>query len=432
MEIRKVEIGRIVPYAGNAKEHPREQIEQIKKSIEEFGNNDPIAVDGNMVVIEGHGRLIALKELGYREAEVIVLEGLTEEQKNAYRLVHNQLTMNTGFDLRALEAELERIQGIDMEALGFDLGELAEEFSKLDDTGEARDDGFDPEAALDEIEEPTTKPGDVWILGSHRLICGDSTKPETAEILLRSFGPGSHADMAVTDPPYNVAYEGSTKHRLTIENDDMDSASFEAFLTDAFSCMKEVLKPGGSFYVWHAASTQNEFTKALLANGLEVRQQLIWVKSQLVIGRQDYQWKHEPCFYGWKEGAGHYFADSRIETTVFDDEPDLNRMGKDELKAYCQELLRRGPSTTVIRENKPLRNEDHPTMKPIPLFGSLIKNSSRKGEIVLDPFCGSGTTVVACEQLGRKAAAAELDPKYCDVIVRRWEALTGKNATRLS
>lgn len=207
-------------------------------------------------------------------------------------------------------------------------------------------------------------------------------------------------DLVVTDPPYNVAYEGGTADRLRIENDDMDGARFEAFLTDAFGAMKQAMKPGASFYVWHASRTQIAFERALNANGLEVRQQLIWAKDRFVLGRQDYQWQHEPCFYGWKEGAAHYFADTRTETTVID-------------------------------EAKPSRNGDHPTMKPVALFGRLIKNSSKRGGRVFDPFCGSGTTVVACEQLGRKAAAMELDPRYCDVIIRRWEELTGRKAERV-
>lgn len=238
-------------------------------------------------------------------------------------------------------------------------------------------------------------------------------------------------DLVVTDPPYNVAYEGGTADRLRIENDDMDSARFEAFLTDAFAAAKQAMKPGAPFYVWHAATTQSEFAKSLAANRLEIRQQLIWVKNSFVLGRQDYQWQHEPCFYGWKEGAGHYFRDSRVETTVIEDAPNINKMGKDDLRKYVKELLSRGPATTVIREDKPIRNGDHPTMKPVKLFGYLIKNSSKRGGRVFDPFCGSGTTVVACEQLGRKAAAMELDPRYCDVIIRRWEELTGRKAERV-
>lgn len=402
MEITKVDIGRIVPYQGNAKQHPREQIEQIKKSIMEFGNNDPIAVDEDMVVIEGHGRLEALKELGMAQAEVIVLSGLTDEQKAAYRLVHNQLTMNTGFDLKALEEELDRIKGIDMEALGFDLSEIEAELSKMEDEAkEAEDDGFDAVAAAEEIEEPVTKLGDVWLMGDHALLCGDSTDPRNLRKVVEAVGGrGALADLVLTDPPYNVAYEGGTEEGLTIENDDMPPAEFEEFLEKAFKAMDGVLKPGGAFYVWHASRTSGQFLEALSNAGMEVRQQLIWVKNALVLSRQDYQWKHEPCFYGWKEGAAHWFTDSRTETTV-------------------------------LEFDKPLRNGDHPTMKPVPLFGYLAKNSSQRGQIVLDPFCGSGTTVVACEQLSRKAAGMELDPRYCDVIVKRWEALTGRKAELL-
>ena len=238
-------------------------------------------------------------------------------------------------------------------------------------------------------------------------------------------------DLVVTDPPYNIAYQGATAERLRIENDDMDAASFEAFLTDSFAAMEPSMKPGAAFYVWHASRTQAAFERALNANGLEVRQQLVWVKDSFTLGRQDYQWRHELCFYGWKGGAAHYFKDSRLESTVVEDAPNLSKMSKSELKELAKDLLSRGPASTVIKEAKPARNGDHPTMKPVRLFGYLIRNSSRRGGRVFDPFCGSGTTVVACEQLGRKAAAMELDPKYCDVIIRRWEALTGRKAERL-
>lgn len=240
------------------------------------------------------------------------------------------------------------------------------------------------------------------------------------------------ADLVVTDPPYNVAYEGGTEDALTIKNDSMDKASFEAFLSASFGAMSFRMRAGAAFYVWHASFTQNEFWRALERSGLLVKQQLIWVKSQFVLGRQDYQWQHEPCFYGWKKGAGHWFKDSRLETTVLEDAPNIAKMSKEELRDYVRDLMGRLPSTTVIREDKPTRSAEHPTMKPIRLFGYLIKNSSQRGQTVLDPFCGSGTTVIACEQLGRKARALELDPRYCDVIVKRWEEFTGRKATRVT
>lgn len=234
----------------------------------------------------------------------------------------------------------------------------------------------------------------------------------------------------MTDPPYNVAYEGGTEDALTIRNDDMDKASFEAFLTDAFRAMKGAMRPGAAYYVWFANMRSESFQKSLERSGLAPRQCLIWAKNSLVLGRQDYQWKHEPCWYGWKEGATHWFRDSRLETTIVEDAPNVSKMSKDELRDYVKELLAALPPSTIIREDKPARNAEHPTMKPVRLFGYLIRNSSKRGQVVLDPFCGSGTTIIACEQLGRKARAMELDPKYCDVIVRRWEEFTGRKAER--
>lgn len=398
MEIREMEIGALKPYANNPRNNDK-AVEAVAESIREFGFKVPIVIDKDGTIVAGHTRYKAAQRLGLGSVPCIVADDLTPEQVKAFRLADNRTAELAEWDFQALEEEIRGLEGIfDMEGFGFDMKEIESEASKLKDEGaEASEDGFDAEEALGEIDEPTTKPGDIWILGGHRLICGDSTKRETLEALMVFFGEGIQADMVVTDPPYNVAYEGGTADRLRIENDDMDSASFEAFLTKAFSCMKDALKPGGAFYIWHGDLPEFDFLKSMEACGLNFRQHLVWKKNSPCIGRSDYQWKHELCFYGWKEGAAHYFVDSRTETTV-------------------------------IEMDKPTRNADHPTMKPVPLFGYLIKNSSRRGEIVLDPFCGSGTAVVACEQLGRRAAVAELDPKYCDVIVRRWEALTGKKA----
>ncbi len=241
------------------------------------------------------------------------------------------------------------------------------------------------------------------------------------------------ADLVVTDPPYNVNYEGGTKDALKIQNDNMDDASFLAFLIDAFKTMKEALKPGGAFYIWHSDGKRWFFSDALKQNGLEERQNLIWVKNALVLGRQDYQWKHEPCLYGWKDGAAHHFIDLRGEETVIEDNPSLNKMSKPDLIQYVKELRKIiDDKTTVLREDKPLTNDLHPTMKPVPLIAYLIRNSSLKNEVVLDLFGGSGTTLIACEQLGRKARIMELDPKYCDVIVSRWEELTGQTAKKIT
>lgn len=241
-------------------------------------------------------------------------------------------------------------------------------------------------------------------------------------------------DLWLTDPPYNVDYEGDTKDKLKIANDNMSSSAFHSFLLSAFQNAYDVMKPGAAFYVWFASREHINFEKALNEANLQVRQEIIWNKNIHVLGRQDYQWKHEPCLYGWKEGAAHYFIEDRTLTTVHEDEKsiDINKMSKDELKKTLKDILNSGVPSTVINEDKPLRNGEHPTMKPLKLIGRLIRNSSRKGEVVLDTFGGSGSTMMAAEQLGRKCFMVEYDPHYCDVIIARWEKLTGKKAIKIN
>lgn len=414
MEILTVGIADIKPYDNNAKEHPKEQIEQIKKSILEYGNNDPIAVDENNVIIEGHGRYIAMCDLGFDEVEIIRLEHLTDEQKKAYRLVHNKLTMNSDFDIEMLEAELADLQIQDMQEFGFD---FLPDFT--DDT--TTDDLIDE--ILQDEAEPTTKTGDIWILGKHRLICGDCTERATIEKLL----DGKKVDLLLTDPPYNVAVENSDG--LTIANDNMSDTAFYEFLKAAFTSADTVMKEGAAFYVWHGESEGLNFRRACQYAGWETKQCLIWVKNQNTIGRQDYQWKHEPCLYGWKSGSAHYFIKNRKQSTVIDHDIDLDLMTEAELRELITELLE--PST-IIREGKPLKNGDHPTMKPIPLIKKQVKNSTKKGGVVLDLFGGSGTTLLACEALDRVCYMSELDAKYCDVIIKRWEEQTGEKAVLLN
>lgn len=242
---------------------------------------------------------------------------------------------------------------------------------------------------------------------------------------------GHKADMVNMDPPYNVNVQG--QNGMTIKNDNMADDDFFKFLNDVFTVTSYALKEGGAFYIWHAESTRATFSNALLGKNMTERQTLIWVKNQLVLGRQDYQWKHEPCLYGWKDGAAHYFIDDFTNTTVIEDMPNINTLNKDELKEIIKELRRKiDESTTIIREDKPSSNPLHPTMKPVRMIADQIKNSSRTGEIVLDQFGGSGTTLMACEQTGRKARIMELDPVYCDVIIERYEAFTGNKAVKLN
>lgn len=415
MQIEKVKIADLLEYKNNAKEHPQWQIEQIVESIEKFGFNDPIAIDENNIIIEGHGRLYALQEMGAEEVECIRLSHLGENEKKAYILAHNKLTMNTEFDADLLAQELGEIEGIDMSSFGF----------LMDPLIEVVEDDFDDEAAIEQ-PEPIAKLGDVYQLGEHFLMCGDSTD----FIAVKKLCGEAMMDLLVTDPPYNVAYEGKTEDALTIENDNMDDAKFREFLKAAFACADGVMRPGAAFYIWHADSEGFNFRGACRDIGWTVRQCLIWNKNQMVLGRQDYQWKHEPCLYGWKDGAAHYFVDDRNLLTVLEEESELKKMSKAELINYILEIQEQ-TATTVINEVKPSRNGLHPTMKPLRLIERLVRNSSKKGENVLDLFNGSGSTLMVCEQLGRRYFGMELDPRYVDATIERWEEFTGKKAVKI-
>lgn len=415
MNYENLSISELKPAERNARRHQEKDIEAIKKSIQEFGFNDPIGVWGpENTIVEGHGRLQAALELGLEEVPVVHLDHLTDEQRRAYALAHNRTAELSEWDLEVMDEELAGIFDIDMDAFGFD------EFGPEESIDDIQEDDFEVKTP----EEPRTKRGDVWILGEHRLLCGDSTEPaEIAEFL-----GGCKADLLLTDPPYNVDYTGKTKDALKIQNDSMDDQSFRAFLTDAMNAATPVMKPGAAFYIWHASSEGFNFHAACRAAGLHVRQTLVWVKNTMVLGRQDYHWKHEPCLYGWKDGAAHYFTPDRRQTTVIEDQLDFAKMKKDQLVELLKELYSEQTPTSVMHEDKPLVSDMHPTMKPIKLMARCIKNSTRTGDVVLDLFGGSGSTMIAAEQLGRKCYMVELDPFYCDVIIDRWEKFTGKTA----
>ena len=388
MKIREVSIDAVKPYEHNPRQITDEAVEKVANSIKEFGFQQPIVVDAEYVVIAGHTRLLAAKKLGLETVPVVVADSLTPEQVKAYRLADNKTGEFSFWDEPALYEELQGLEdlGYDMEPFGFN--------TFLDDyeDGEAEEDDYDGSVP----DETDIKRGDMFRLGDHILMCGDSTSESDVQMLIG----GGVADMVLTDPPYNVAYEGKTKDALKIKNDSMDDSGFHSFLVSAFSLMEKVLKAGGSFYIWHADMEGINFRTAVQESGLILKQTLIWNKNCFTLGRQDYQWKHEPCLYGWKNGASHFWNSDRKQSTVID-------------------------------WDKPNRNEDHPTMKPVGLMGYLIQNSSRKGEIVLDLFGGSGSTLIACEQLGRKCRMMELDPIYCQVIIDRWEALTGEKAEKI-
>lgn len=412
LKVEYISIDDLKPYERNAKLHPQKQIDQIARSIKEYGMNDPIGVWKDNVIIEGHGRLEACKKLGIDTVPIVRLDHLTDEQRREYTLIHNKTTMNSDFDTDMLDFEIKELNNFDAEFYDFQFD--------IDDEV--------PEIVEDEVPEEVEtrcKLGDIYQLGEHRLICGDSTDPEVIKNLT---GGSKDIDLYITDPPYNVDYEGGTKDALKIMNDKMDNESFRLFLRGAFTAANEVLRPGAVFYIWHADSEGYNFRGACFDIGWKIRQAIIWVKNSIVLGRQDYQWKHEPCLYGWKDGASHFFVDSRTEATVIEDKIDINKLTKEQMKTMLKEMLSDKQSTTVMHEDKPQRNGEHPTMKPVKLIGREIKNSTRPGNKVLDSFGGSGTTLIACEQLGRKAFLCELDPHYCDVIIQRWENLTGKQA----
>jgi len=390
MQVEQRKIESLIPYVNNSRTHSDEQVAQIAASVREFGWTNPILVDGKNGIIAGHGRLAAARKLGLSEIPVIVLDHLTEAQKKALVIADNKLAMNAGWDNELLALELAEI-----DELGFDLdltGFTAEEIAALMPV-EGTDGLTDPDDAPAVQENPVTLPGDVWVMDKHRLLCGDSTSVND----LAKLTYGSLVDMWLTDPPYNVAYEGKTKDALTIKNDEMGDDQFRQFLRDSYTAADTVMKPGAVFYIWHADSEGYNFRGAAQDAGWKVRQCLIWKKSTMVMGRQDYHWKHEPCLYGWKDGAGHLWAADRKQTTI-------------------------------LEFDKPSRNGEHPTMKPVALFEYQMLNNTKGGDIVLDSFGGSGTTLIAAEKNGRTAMLMELDPRYCDVIVKRWQDFTGKIA----
>jgi site-specific DNA-methyltransferase (adenine-specific) len=385
------DIEALIPYARNARTHSDEQVAQIAGSIKEFGWTNPILLDGENGLIAGHGRLLAARKLGETKVPCIDLVGLSEAQKRAYILADNRLAQNAGWDTDLLSLELTDLQGLD-----FDLGLLGFKPSELADLLADKTAGLtDPDEAPEPPANPATVPGDVWLCGAHRVMCGDSTSLDAVAALVGAYGG---VDMLLTDPPYNVNYTGKTKDALTIQNDTMRDDAFRHFLRDAFTAADSVMKAGAVFYIWHADSEGYNFRGACQDSGWKVRQCLIWRKNSMVMGRQDYHWQHEPCLYGWKDGAGHLWATDRKQTTI-------------------------------LEFDRPSRSTDHPTMKPVALFEYQMLNNTKGGDIVLDTFGGSGTTLIACEKNGRRAMLMELDPKYCDVIVKRWQAFAGKQAT---
>lgn len=429
-------LDRLAPYVRNARTHSEGQIAQIAASIMEFGFTNPILVGGDGVIIAGHGRLQAAQRLGLAEAPVIVLDHLSPAQRRALVIADNRIAENAGWDETLLKSELAalRLEAFDLELLGFSDEELDQLLASagLDDAPPPAlgDPDFVPEAST---AAPTTRRGDVWRLGDHRLMCGDSTSRGSVEALCL----GAPIDACWTDPPYNVNY--STKAG-SIANDNLESSEFRRFLCEAFSCALSVMRPGAPIYVAHADTEGLNFRAAFRDAGFKLSGSLVWVKPSLVLGRSDYQWRHEPILYGWKPGAAHSWYGGRTRTTVFERGREPVRLMPDgtlQVDAGGQTIVVSGENLSletfdgsVIRADKPARNGEHPTMKPVGLILEMLENSTKRGDRVLDVFGGSGSTLIAAHKSGRIARLMELDERYCDVIVNRWQTFTGLEARR--
>lgn len=386
MQYYLADVSELIPYVRNARTHSEAQVAQIAASIREFGFLSPILVAEDNTILAGHGRLAAALKLGLKKVPCVKENHLTETQKRAYIIADNKLSLNAGWDNELLAVELSELEGADfnLDLLGFDEAELS---SIFDADKDVSDDDFDVEK---ELEEPCfSKTGDIWTLGKHRIICGDATKLETFKTLLED----TKVNLVVTDPPYNVNYEGSAGK---IKNDNMEDDKFYQFLFNSFVNMEQAMADDASIYVFHADTEGLNFRKAFQDAGFYLSGCCIWKKPSLVLGRSPYQWQHEPCLYGWKKKGKHKWYAGRKETSVWEFE-------------------------------KSKKNADHPTMKPIALLAYPIKNSSMTNSLVLDPFAGSGSTLIACEQTGRICYAIELDEKYCDVIVKRYIEQVGND-----
>jgi len=372
----------------NSRTHSAKQIKKIAASIEKFGFINPIIIDSDGVIIAGHGRLEGAKKLGLETVPCILVDHLSDIEKRAYMLADNRIATDAEWDEEILKNELQELSELDFDLsfTGFDLEEVG---------GFVRN--LDQDEAEDEVPEPPQKPKskleDIWILGEHRVMCGDSTDKDMVALLM----DGEKADQLVTDPPYNVNYVGKTKDALTIKNDKMSDGNFRQFLADYMAAAFDNMKAGASFYIWHADIEGYNFRGSIFDCGEEVRQCLIWKKQTMVMGRQDYHWKHEPCLYGWKKGAAHLWANDRKQTTI-------------------------------LEFDRPSKSELHPTMKPVELMEYCIKNNTKIDDMVYDAFLGSGSTLIACEKTDRACFGMELDPQYVDVIIKRWQDYTGKEA----
>ena len=385
-EMQLVPIGKLVPYVNNARTHSKEQITKLRSSLREFGFVNPVIIDREFNVIAGHGRILAAKEENIEQVPCVFVDHLTEAQKKAYILADNRFALDAGWDEDMLRVEMDALQGMDFDIslTGFDEAEIADLFAA--DDNEAQEDDFDEDAALQ--AEPFVKTGDLWLLGKHRLLCADSTKPEDVKLLM----DGKKANVCITDPPYACNYTGGTG--MKIMNDNLKGEEFYQFLLSAFKNAYENLADGAAIYIFHSDAEKVNFYNAVVAAGFHYSTTCIWVKQSLVLGRFDYQMRHEPVIYAFKDTVKHKFYGDRKQTTVWE-------------------------------FDRPSKSKLHPTTKPLPLVAYPMKNSSLVNSIVLDLFGGSGSTLMAAEQMDRVAYLMELDPVYASAIVRRFVAYRG-------
>lgn len=383
-EMKMVSTSKLIPYVNNARTHSQEQVNKLRGSLREFGFINPVIIDADYNVIAGHGRLMAAKEEGIEEVPCVLVDYLSEAQKKAYILADNRYAQDAGWDEELLRLEIESLEGMDFDVslTGFNEDEIADLFADSEGTG-AEDDDFDLSDALEQAA--FVERGDVWVVGRHRLMCGDATSPEDVATLM----DGKKANLIITDPPYNVAFESSDG--LSIKNDKMKNDKFYEFLLAAFKNMAEHLEKGGSAYVFHADTEGLNFRKAFIDAGFHLSGCCIWVKNSLVLGRSDYQWQHEPVLYGFLQNGKHYWS---------------KNAGRSQ--------------TTIWNFDKPKKNKNHPTSKPLDLLAYPIGNSSQENAIVIDTFGGSGSTLMTCEQTNRICHTMELDEKYASVILRRY------------
>lgn len=375
-EIKVVALDAIRPYPNNPRRNEA-AVPAVAASIERFGFRNPILVDKDGVIIEGHTRRLAAMQLGMKEVPVVYATDLAPDEVAALRVIDNKTAELAEWNMDMLAEEMLKLPDVDFSEFGFDVDAL------LGGDGTEGKTDADDVPDVDDSEPVRSKRGEVYVLGAHRLMCGDSTSAED----LRRVCADGEADLWLTDPPYNVDYHG--QDGMTIQNDSMGDAQFREFLRAAFENARNAMKPGAAAYIFHADLEGYNFRGACFDVGLVVRECLVWKKNSLVLGRQDYQWIHEPCLYLWKDGAAHSWYSDRKQTTV-------------------------------LEFDRPTKSDLHPTMKPVAMLEYLVGNSSKKGEVVLDTFGGSGSTLIACEHTGRACRCVELDPHFCDVIRRRW------------